>query len=292
MRPHISISRFVCLSVCPSVCWSMTLSSVFRILRPFGLFMIFIVTPVYLNHPCNHHHHHHHHHQHHHHHHRRNHHHHHQPQHQDQLHHLHQQHYHHLYSLFNEDDDQEVDCMRQTALHYSLATSRSTEAIEALIRWAGKETQKLMGPIQNTLLHFLQKWNLVFILTHFSSNLVLSSFRRLEMFSSPQLLSSPTSWLSSPTHSWLPPPPPSWSSSSPRAGAEVNPRRLKDGWTPLFLATVFGHTAQVKFVYHYICFCICIWNCIQIVKVLTRHDICQNFYPTRVFGAKLLHKNT
>ena len=31
-----------------------------------------------------------------------------------------------------------------------------------------------------------------------------------------------------------------------RVGAEVNPRRLKDGWTPLFLATVFGHTAQVK----------------------------------------------
>ena len=26
--------------------------------------------------------------------------------------------------------------MRQTALHYSLATSRSTEATEALIRWA------------------------------------------------------------------------------------------------------------------------------------------------------------
>ena len=41
---------------------------------------------------------------------------------------------------------------------------------------------------------------------------------------------------------------------SPRAGAEVNPRRLKDGWTPLFLATVFGHTAQVKFVTHSITF--------------------------------------
>ena len=40
----------------------------------------------------------------------------------------------------------------------------------------------------------------------------------------------------------------------PRAGAEVNPRRLKDGWTPLFLATVFGHTAQVKFVTHSITF--------------------------------------
>ena len=26
--------------------------------------------------------------------------------------------------------------MRQTALHYSLATSRSTEATEALLRWA------------------------------------------------------------------------------------------------------------------------------------------------------------
>ena len=30
--------------------------------------------------------------------------------------------------------DQETDCVRQTALHYSLATSRSTEAIEALLR--------------------------------------------------------------------------------------------------------------------------------------------------------------
>ena len=30
--------------------------------------------------------------------------------------------------------DQETDCVRQTALHYSLATSRSTEATEALLR--------------------------------------------------------------------------------------------------------------------------------------------------------------
>ena len=69
--------------------------------------------------------------------------------------------------------------MRQTALHYSLATSRSTEATESLLRCR---------------------------IFKFSVSAVTSS----------------------------------------RAGAEVNPRRLKDGWTPLFLATVFGHTAQVK----------------------------------------------
>ena len=69
--------------------------------------------------------------------------------------------------------------MRQTPLHYSLATSRSTEATEALLRY---------------------------LTLKFSVSAVTIS----------------------------------------RAGAEVNPRRLKDGWTPLFLATVFGHTAQVK----------------------------------------------
>ena len=69
--------------------------------------------------------------------------------------------------------------MRQTALHYSLATSRNTEATELLLRC---------------------------LIFKFSVSAVTSS----------------------------------------RAGAEVNPRRLKDGWTPLFLATVFGHTAQVK----------------------------------------------
>ena len=50
----------------------------------------------------------------------------------------------------------------------------------------------------------------------------------------------------------------------PRAGAEVNPRRLKDGWTPLFLATVFGHTAQVKFVSSYLYLCICVFVLYQL----------------------------
>ena len=39
--------------------------------------------------------------------------------------------FHHQFFFFF----QEPDCMRQTALHYSLATSRSTEATEALLRW-------------------------------------------------------------------------------------------------------------------------------------------------------------
>ena len=30
-----------------------------------------------------------------------------------------------------------------------------------------------------------------------------------------------------------------------RAGAQLNPRRMKDGWTPLFLATIFGHRHKV-----------------------------------------------
>ena len=31
-----------------------------------------------------------------------------------------------------------------------------------------------------------------------------------------------------------------------RAGAQLNPRRMKDGWTPLFLATIFGHRHKVR----------------------------------------------
>ena len=32
-----------------------------------------------------------------------------------------------------------------------------------------------------------------------------------------------------------------------KAGAKVNLRRMKDGWTPLFLATIFGHNYKAKY---------------------------------------------
>ena len=69
--------------------------------------------------------------------------------------HSHQQHHHsHHYCH----QWQEPDCMRQTALHYSLATSRSTEATEALIRWAGKDKvlNEPVKPRQNTSLLLLK----------------------------------------------------------------------------------------------------------------------------------------
>jgi len=34
------------------------------------------------------------------------------------------------------------------------------------------------------------------------------------------------------------------------AGAEINTRRMKDGWTPLFLAAIFGHDTKVQHLVH------------------------------------------
>jgi ankyrin repeat protein len=32
-----------------------------------------------------------------------------------------------------------------------------------------------------------------------------------------------------------------------KAGADVNCRRMKDGWTPLFLATIFGYSYKAQY---------------------------------------------
>ena len=32
-----------------------------------------------------------------------------------------------------------------------------------------------------------------------------------------------------------------------KAGADVNTRRMKDGWTPLFIACIFGHTYKANY---------------------------------------------
>ena len=32
-----------------------------------------------------------------------------------------------------------------------------------------------------------------------------------------------------------------------KAGADVNSRRMKDGWTPLYLACIFGYTYKAKY---------------------------------------------
>jgi ankyrin repeat protein len=32
-----------------------------------------------------------------------------------------------------------------------------------------------------------------------------------------------------------------------KAGADLNTRRMKDGWTPLFLACIFGYTYKAKY---------------------------------------------